>query len=116
MKVNELAWPQLDIWVCRAELEEFLDMRMTPEIASLIKAKIGHLPYAPSIDPAIAFVIIEREGISLEYDDDECVLTPWCARSRDGSVAQCSSRLLIAAMRCYVITKFGAEVPDEVPA
>ncbi|MBB2981771.1 phage protein NinX family protein [Paraburkholderia tropica] len=114
MKVGELMWPQLDYWVCRAELEEFQGMRLTPEITGFIKAKIGFHPYMPSVDPAIAFPIIEREGISLEFDNDEGLLTPWCARSRDGSVVQCAGRLLVAAMRCYVITKFGTEVPDEV--
>ncbi|CAG9194109.1 conserved hypothetical protein [Paraburkholderia caribensis] len=116
MKVSELQWPQLDVWVCRAELEAFQGTRLTPELVDIVKAKIGYYPYFPSIDPAIAFPIIEREGISLTYDDHPHVLTPWCARSRSGSIVMCHSRLLVAAMRCYVAATFGFEVPDEVPA
>ncbi|WP_454862491.1 phage protein NinX family protein [Paraburkholderia fungorum] len=113
MKVSKLEFTQLDLWVCRAELEEFQGVRLTPQIASHIKAKIGHYPYSPSFDPDIAFPIIEREGITLEYNASEGVITPWCARSRDQSIVMCHSRLLVAAMRCYVASKFGEEVPDE---
>lgn len=67
--------------------------------------------YQPSTDPTQAFPIICREKISvIEGSDDE-----WQAGKRPYKFSY-GPTPLIAAMRCYVVSKLGAEVevPDEL--
>lgn len=77
----------------------------------------GKKPPAYSTDWAHGGVIIEREGISLYLDTNNL----WQANIFDGNPAVFGTGIegstpLIAAMRCYVASKLGAEVeiPDEL--
>ena len=69
--------------------------------------------YSPSTNWAQGGPIIEREGICLDYwnDDDDL----WKA-DMSGDNEQFGDTPLIAAMRCYVASKLGdeVEVPDEL--
>lgn len=119
MKVAELEGTTLDLWVARAWFTEKLPPRERP-----IFAPDGML-FAPSASWAHGGPIIEREKISL-YDPIEhdpmheswgaAILyrdpadTPsnfWRSREADGPTP------LIAAMRCFVASKFGQEVPND---
>ncbi|MFP3186308.1 MAG: phage protein NinX family protein [Paraburkholderia sp.] len=117
MKVRELICDPLDIWVCRAELEEFTGARLDSGVMAAVKAKLGHdLPYWPSRDWRTGGLIIARERIAVIPDGDEWVALwrpdswPTGVVSTDGP-AMTGQTALIAAMRCFVASKFGDEVP-----
>lgn len=117
MKVSELSAELLDYWVARAEgkVETFKEWRST-------RASY----WRPSTMGQIAVPIMERERIG--FAPSAFALGEWCAAGNlgaetyiDGGVLggehmQTGPTPLIAAMRCYVASKFGAEVPDEVRA
>lgn len=111
MNVRELHGDQLDFWVCRAELGEFAGRRLDDVVIAAVKAKIGSsLPYRPSRTWLIGGPIIERQRISVVDRGDH-----WFADIRGASAV--GGSYLEAAMRAYVASKFGDEVPgDEVPA
>ncbi|MFM0270122.1 DUF2591 family protein [Paraburkholderia aspalathi] len=118
MKVSELRGLMLDVWVCRAELEEFQGLRLTPAVAESVKAKIGYYPYHPSLDWNLAGPIIDREKIGITFGTASGL---WHAMAMNAGVLSVKWHItaptpLVAAMRCYVALKFGEEVPDEVPA
>ena len=96
MKVSELQGAALD-WAV-AECEQFVEDE-----------------FEPSENWADGGPIIEREGISVATDDVE----PWCGFIEDGETNVLffsGPTPLIAAMRCYVVSKLGdeVEVPDEL--
>lgn len=104
VKVTELNGAQLDYWVGRAEghFDYGTDL-------------IGANTTAPfSTDWAHGGPIIEREEIGLERHSDA-----WSAQTGGWPGKQFVSTEgttpLIAAMRCYVASKFGTEVPSEAP-
>lgn len=120
MKVAELTKAQLDYWVAKAE---GIDVRWVTyeEIGKENSFGgfwhiVGTHPfmdgYAPSSDWSRGGPIIEREkfhvwphatGWSASFKVEE---NTWIA----GLIGETP---LIAAMRCYVLRKFGDEVPDE---
>jgi len=65
--------------------------------------------YTPSTDWSQGGPIIEREGISITYDD------VWTAEDVYGR-AQWGDTPLIAAMRCFVASKLGdtVNIPEEL--
>lgn len=75
-----------------------------------------------STDWAAGGPIIEREKIGVWFSDsvidaetDEVVRgETWYAEGGDGDYVQTGATPLIAAMRCYVLTKLGEEV--QIPA
>jgi hypothetical protein len=78
-------------------------------------------PYSPSTDGKIGSMIIEREGISVNYlitaEDPfrwSAKQKPTMRKVKPNSVY--GPTLLIAAMRCYVASKLGneVEVPEEL--
>lgn len=102
MKTSELTGAQLDAWVATA--------------AGLV---IGHLPYLPSTEWADGGPLIEREGIHVAPMPGKG--STWCAialgrvheRAGGGRGKWMEGPTsLIAAMRAYVASKFGEEVPD----
>lgn len=104
MKTSELTGVMLDYWVARAEGLEcgVGPASNAPDKVCGVKLSTGwFFPWSPSTDWAIGGPIIERERIGLEDEGlhwsagVESALTP-----------------LIAAMRAYVGSKFGDEVPD----
>lgn len=116
MKVKDLVCEPLDIWVCRADLAEFEGQKLDREVIERVKLKLGEdLPYRPSIDWRIGGRIIERERIAVYWDVDEWVALWNAESSASGTLhargpVMAGPTALIAAMRCYVASKFGDEV------
>ncbi len=104
MRVSELKGELLDYWVAKAN-----DVEEVHVIDS--HCVVNHQRWEPSIDWSQGGPIIEREGInlshSLEPDSEHCT-----AFMRSGRNRQKGFTPLIAAMRCYVDSKFGEEVTD----
>ena len=127
MKVSELMGAQLDAWVARALGKERVivsDGRacQVAEIAYLPPGFVMHgaLPEY-SKDWAAAGPIIEREKIDTSAPDEFSDDDRWFAGMWQGKSLQYMSMRheargdtpLIAAMRCFVSSKFGDTVPDE---
>jgi len=116
MKVRELICAPLDIWVCRAELAEFEGEKLDVDVIERVKAKLGTaLPYWPSRDWRIGGRIIDRERIAVYWDVDEWVALWRAEGSASGTLhargpVMAGPTALVAAMRCYVASKFGDEV------
>jgi hypothetical protein len=91
MKVTELKGAQLDYWVARAE--------------GLKKDQPNWVAYSTMW--SVGGPIMERAKISV------CPGTEgWIAENWDESRYGSGPTILIAAMRCFVASKFGEEVPD----
>ena len=112
MKTSEFSGAALDWAVAKAE-----------SIINGDNLDIGFINeggYSPSTDWSQGGAIIEREGISLEYDG----LGTWVAwlhheDKEYGGVMRSEGQdttPLIAAMRCYVASKLGdnVELPEEL--
>lgn len=129
MKVSELSGALLDYWVGCANngkgfigrIAEYTDGKRHCVVPDGVRGESGWTGsriYAPSSDWAIGGHFIERQGIYiLNYfahpkPDTELV---WTAEIR-GSESYAGPTPLVAAMRAFVGSKFGEEVPDEVPA
>lgn len=71
---------------------------------------------AYSMDPAKAYTIIEREKISVVFDEGDWVATKYGVSYDGQDEYPHGSSLLQAAMRCYVTAKLGPtiEVPLEL--
>ncbi|GAQ30277.1 hypothetical protein SAMD00023378_3960 [Ralstonia sp. NT80] len=121
MKVAELEGPLLDYWVARAEGEVLAPAHAAPDPNSgTYWLKIGRFA---SVKPCPQYSsrwsdggpIIEREQIatvSADFGWDAIVYGLVCAGGIEGSATGQGDRPLIAAMRAYVASKFGEEVPD----
>ena len=99
MKVEELSGNLLDYWVGRAEGK-------TVEIRGGL-CMFGDEWFSPTKKWSQGGPIIEREEIQLVPRANG---EQWAA-----GIDQCvtgGDTVLIAAMRCYVASKFGDEVPD----
>lgn len=110
MKVSELTGAELDYWVARAEGEhEYVHLtdHNTREVRPM------HVGYkwiqSYSTDWQTAGPIIEREHIDTLFWE---ATGTWRAAKGDGGFRFDSPSLLTAAMRAYVASKFGEEVPD----
>lgn len=144
MKVSDLTGALLDYWTARADEswkwahELFPTMTLDPTFKGAMyddtrtnfygepapacflvpnnSFRQDYKLFAPSTNWEHGGPIIERERIAIR-----CVSNTWEASMRDpiyavevtGPIGQ-GPTLLIAAMRCYVASKFGDEVPDEV--
>lgn len=103
MKTSELTGALLDYWV--AQIEGMLRLVKTDDILF----KLGG--YSPSTKWTQGGPIIERERMKVEPLRDG----PWTASARTAGfviVGAIGDTALIAAMRAYVASKFGDEVPD----
>ena len=129
IKVATLTGPLLDYWVARADKlapyrEEghkrywLVDRPNNPAniIGPAPKGIPPDLRYSPSTNWSQGGQIIERDGICLDSMSD------WREDGEYGKVWEahelsygyiCGDTPLIAAMRCYVASKFGEEV-DEI--
>ena len=72
--------------------------------------------YLPSTDWAQGGPIIERERLELASTDDTLDDDKWMSWSQDGYHVMYGTNLLIAAMRCYVVSKLGydVDIPSEL--
>lgn len=122
MKVSELTDALLDKWVAKAEgrcaHERTEEWSISTRVHRLqpssgvtcldCRKQIGDKPrYSPSTSWSQGGPIIEREGIGLVPKANG---EQWSA-GIDQFITG-GDTALIAAMRCYVASKFGEEVPD----
>lgn len=137
MKVSELEGDRLNYWVARAEGYEHLGAVGTnfendqdipwcrSDVNDWWRDKLGNwlcgpcqsFPYAYSTDWSQGGPIIEREGIQVAPMrlGDGWEIKSWRASRRNCGALACDQEAetpLIAAMRCFVASKFGEEVPD----
>lgn len=112
IKVSDTTKTQLDWLVARCEYDTLAALNIQyPE-----KAK-HYTKVSPSTDWSQGGPIIDRENIGLICQQPES--TKRCAyhQTAEGEVFyHYGDTLLIAAMRCYVVSKLGGEVevPDEL--
>lgn len=113
IKTNELTGAALDWAVCMALGRT--DMRIDPDDGDMVAQDV----FDYTTDWAQGGPIIEREGITLDYDAyDQDKL--WEARhyASDGTLLnnEYGPTPLIAAMRCYVASKLGdvVDIPEEL--
>jgi len=114
MKVSELVGAQLDYWAAQAE---GLDVRYCSDRSYVI---VATYQWSPSTRWSEAGPIIEREKIGLDTWQRE-----WAAQftfpvthptnpKRDPSHHRMNGPTpLVAAMRTFVASRYGEEVPDE---
>ena len=123
LKTSELQGAVLDWAVAKAEGIELsngcynrllVDGRMSTGQKMLT-------PYNPSTDWALAGPIIERERIGFKYTGTAMEFVAWVNGELSTVNDQHGPTPLIAAMRCYVASKFGddlvlfkVEVPNEL--
>ena len=112
MKTSELSNSALDWAVAKADNNLFPagDVRLIDGGVITISAggheKADHWHrYSPSIDWALAGPIIERELIAIGFDDE----FGWIGIDMDGFYFM-GATPLEAALRCYVVSKLGAEI------
>ena len=98
MKVRALTGATLDYWVAKAEG---------------IDPSLPHMN-GPSTNWAQGGPIIERERIDIEHCADDSCLAIHSGNFDRGDFGFEGPTPLVAAMRAYVASKFGLEVPDEV--
>lgn len=107
LKVSELSGAALDWAVAKAWQPVYSDKHL------LVHAK----DFRPSTDWAQGGPIIEREGINLDNYGKNPRWSAWTpAPDRESGEAQAYGPTpLIAAMRCYVVSKLGGEVDIPLP-
>jgi hypothetical protein len=112
LKTSELQGAVLDWAVAKCEQGEFMDETWW--------ADFSH-ESCYSTDWALAGPIIERERIGFKYTGTAMEFVAWVNGELSTMHDQYGPTPLIAAMRCYVASKFGddlvlfkVEVPDEL--
>jgi hypothetical protein len=114
MKVSELTGAALDWAVanCEGELSQHGGQVHLVESKVRFYEDTLDIQYTPSTDWAQGGPIIERCCINVYYDGGGY----WCATTDSGDPPRFGPTPLIAAMRCYVASKLGAEIelPEEV--
>lgn len=114
MKVAELNSAQLDRWAAKAEGIE-VKYSTTAESWRII-GEPDEIQWMPHRDWAQAGPIIEREGIGFfraPNTDPEYGHEIWVASDIHDACPQRGETPLIAALRCYVCSKFGEKVPEQ---
>lgn len=140
MKVSDLSSALLDFWVAKAEGWEFFWSKhnhwvVTPKDGNKYTSCEGWKPFDPYTGKKSArphpYKAMENFFPSSDWSDGGPIIDRWeeiaftrfegrtyCTLGREGvhsgSNTKSGETKLIAAMRCYVASKFGAEVPDEV--
>lgn len=124
MKVSELTGALLDYWVARANGDALPRINNSGVCGVVVECEDGQagtkrVDFCPSSDWSLAGQVIERERITLS-----AVRSPeqggpdpgWCgiAGREDARIYMHGATPLIAAMRAFVASKFGAEVSDAV--
>lgn len=129
MKVAELTGALLDRWV--AEAEGHKDIRITRWVSCNsgdFCVANGDGVFSPSTDWAQGGPIVERDRIALVPDAEwragyDVSAEVEGANYDTGATAfielrceHCAASPLVAAMRAYVASKFGGQVPDDAEA
>ena len=111
MKVSELTGAKLDYWVAKAEGKLITLMGCFPVMVEYRTEHVtGWDEYSPSTDWSQGGPIIDREEIELVHRNGMDGRTLWAIKE---NIIMRGETKLIAAMRCYVASKFGEEVPDD---
>lgn len=118
MKVSELTGPLLDLWVAKsAKIDVVLRTYSGVKQVFLAPLPYQEFPderYSPSTDWSQGGPIIEREDIAFSYKTNTGYARAHIVhRDQVKSITHYGDTKLIAAMRCYVASKFGEEVADE---
>ncbi|WP_069267400.1 phage protein NinX family protein [Paraburkholderia nodosa] len=129
MKVSELSGALLNYWVAKADglheprIAEYTDGCLHCLLPGQQVGENHWRPerlYFPSADWSVGGPIIEREEICVRTMAQLRTFRPgercWRANHYHGEYLSTGSTFLEAAMRCFVKSKFGDDVPDEVPA
>jgi len=130
MKVSELSGALLNYWTGRAErasfvgrIAEYTDGKTCCVVPAGVCGENGWTDqriYSPSSDWSIGGPIIEREGLTVRtsVEPRTCLADDhnWRSCYHVGQHMAYGRTPLEAAMRSYVASKFGTDVPDEVPA
>ena len=116
IKVSTLAGPQLDYWVAKAEGKEVLIAGGMAQILYRVEQGVEcYQVYSPSTDWSQGGPIIERERYSFATIGtgmpDENGNKPIVCIGRESKATEGKTHL-VAAMRCYVTSKFGEEVDE----
>ena len=123
MKVSDLTAPELDYWVAQIEGYEVQDGYLvarsdTPCPDNKPGCCVRHFTYSklykwqPSQDWSQGGPIIEREGIGI--NPANASRTSWIAQTNAIDIHEKLGQTpLIAAMRCYVASKYEDEVKDD---
>lgn len=110
MKVYELEGAWLDYWVAKAEGINVEMLRAKNGSPSIVREpKPGGQWFNFSTDWSQGGPIIERERIDVTAHENG---NDWVAQSDSEWRWFVGPTPLIAAMRCFVASKFGEEVPD----
>ncbi|WP_342705162.1 DUF2591 domain-containing protein [Burkholderia arboris] len=117
MKVADLACDALDYWVAKADGLVERGTLVTERFGRSGNWICGFVPYRPSSDWLQGGPIIDRVPFGI-FERFEGKWAAGIYRPQDGPRDLCiayqtGDTLLIAAMRAYVASKFGEEVPDE---
>lgn len=125
MKVAELTGTGLNYWVAKASCFDPVYQHEGAEGPRVcINRYIDHgelvsVPlwtFKPSVDWSHGGQIVEREKINLECPrGDQWHANIWLGKGAGVFAVGFGPTALIAAMRAYVASRFGDEVPDEVP-
>lgn len=122
MKVSELTGATLDYWVACAEglpHPRINDGYCWFELPACDDDPAGAVDaaFTPSTDWSQGGPIIERELIAIAMGADQAASPGWSAHvgliDYEEDFEQSGPTPLVAAMRAYVASKFGEEVPDE---
>jgi hypothetical protein len=113
-KVSDINLWEVDFLVAKAEGLDPITDGINHVMVQYQKVGITRWkPYSPTTNQSQAWPIIERESISIKYDD---MKDQWTAQififAGDATTyfEQTGKTSLEAAMRCYVASKFGDEV------
>jgi len=119
VKVSLLEGPVLDYWVARARglVHTRPPGAVTPAGFVSPWTTVAWKAYWPSIDWAEAGPIMEQENIAWAPANGGYAAVKWfysgpCRSWVRGREQHSDKSPLIAAMRCYVASKFGEEVPE----
>jgi len=118
MKVSELSGALLDYWVAKCEsrearIAEYTDGNRYCVVPAGVCSDQGWTSqsiYFPSSAWSVAGPLIERERIALFPAAGDA--GAWMAQLQtDGRSSQFGPTALVAAMRCFIWSKYGDEVP-----
>lgn len=124
MRVEKLIGAHLDYWVARAGGLEARIVRISHDDEAwnecVAAGRLGDYQYTPSTTWRHGGPIIERERMNIATigtgPRGENGQSPIVAIPQEGRMAMGGPTYLVAAMRAYVASKFGDEVPDEAAA
>lgn len=115
MKTAHLEGAQLDYWVAQAQGIQNIKFNFEGRVL-IPENKSWTAIYSPSGDWAQGGPVIESEGIAIYRNyirDGSGRFNGWIACLGIPAVVGQGQTPLIAAMRAYLASKFGDEVPDQ---